>query len=91
MHIVYSASIAKQNEIKTMIPTRIGQKCLGGTFVGFIRHNPSINCIIVAPSEYARDDLNYRTNRVPIKNNKSVINGKLNCEHLNKPIYPAVH
>ena len=87
---IVQALLNKQASNK-MTPTRIGQKCLGGTFVGIIRDNTEFNGIIVSPKSTERSDLDYRTTKTLIFNNLSVVNGKRNCEHLTHKRYPAAH
>ena len=69
-----------------MIPTRIGQKCIGGVFCGLIARISSIDCLIIG--EYSEYTVTTIANT---KTCTTLSNGSQNTEYLSEVNYaPAV-
>ena len=71
-----------------MIPTRIGQTCLGGTFTGYNRIKSKVYAIIVSPKSTERE-LQWKTNMYGLLLPESKCNGHKNTQLIKRTGFPA--
>ena len=69
-----------------MIPTRIGQKCLGGYFTGFTRDNTTAYALVFSPAEYSAEYIRFAKGNTPLWNS-SKTNGVANTQQLSQPSF----